>query len=288
VEAAVEVMPRAAALVALEELSVVELLSQVEPARRLGLLEAAVGSWACPDDRIWVDAADGSQVGLCPSRVDQDYGVEGLERLVELARPSLDSRDSSSPLATEVASRWSRLEHIEFPLSLQTPVELPVGSGSLVEPGLEAVAVVDGDVLSWWRSPGMRIEPGQILRWGLESLPQGGSGALDGGTWVYADGTGSVGSLARTLQEAGVLRPRLVAEGSGGLVHLGLALLENSDQAGVKLEELEGLLSEASSTGAEVMEVVVDPDLAYLDLVEVAGRAHRDGVGLLVRTGRSE
>jgi len=216
--------PELVALLALEELSVMRLLQQVDPPVRLTVAAAAVGAWGCPHAREWGVGTDDEETAWCTDGRDlETMAREGVRQLVHLAQPT---RDLEGWLADATRSRvdalWTGLEATWFPIEEPRPVVVPDGGeGMPLTPGLGWTLRISPEIAIWTPRPRFHITrdgvvvPPPILR---TRAPEDG----DGAPVAYVEGSVTAGALDLALQEQGVLRPRLVGQGPDGLIELRL------------------------------------------------------------------
>jgi hypothetical protein len=281
-------MPVLAGMLALEELSVLEIVAQAEPPARTMLAAAAVGAWGCPGARDWDVGPDGMEMAWCTDgRVVESMARGGLERLVALAQPTLEMKGWLG-IATEKRrdELWGLVEDTWFPLVEAPPVHVPGrGVGIPLDPGLGWSGRVSKELVAWSERPRFHM-----TRRGLEvvppSLSSGPPKDWDRSPVLYVESDVAAGELEQILYDNGVARPRLIARREGGvddadLVELRLlwtpgarvppdgALVVNIGALGGRTDALKKQVASSDATGPVWLRV--HPDALYGDVIMAQG-----------------
>ncbi len=288
IEAAAPSLPYGAALLALEELSVLKVVEQVPPPDRLALAAAAVGSWGCGPALAWDTDASGDQHGYCTDGRSIDHmATAGMQRLMALAAPT--TQDSPHWLAQTTRARstawWNEAEAPWYPLLESLPQRLPEdGVGEALDPNLGWSGTLTADLVAWQERPAFRItQQGiHILQPGLYThAPR----RWDGAPVLYIDGDTPLATIDMALRDSRAARPVFVAQRKGSmnpedLVELHILwepdAVPFSDAAVVEVPALGGNLShmrslvEQSPTEGPTW-LRAEPGLHYRDLVQALG-----------------
>ena len=299
IERTADTLPYATALLALEELAVIELLGRAEPQRRVELAGAAFGAWGCGSARTWVADPSGEETGFCAdSRGIETMATSGMLRLAQLAAPTAQPPNTWLARATQdrVAAWWTAIGQTWFPLAEPPPVRAPDGGvGAPLEPGTGWSGRLASDLVAWQERPAFRVAPT-----GLEvkqpSIRTSAPESWDGAPVLYIDGDLRLGELAEALAHAGVARPIFVAQRDGtvnprDLVEL--RLLWRPDGAPppgatvVSLAALGGSMDRirqqvAAHAGAGPAWIDAHPHARYADLVAAHAAVTRARTGPVV------
>jgi len=283
-ERAASTEPELVALLALEELGIMHFLQQVDPPLRLTVAAAAVGAWGCPHAREWGVGTDNGETAWCTDGRDlETMAREGVRQLVHLSQPT---RDLEGWLADATRSRvdalWTALEGTWFPIEEPRPVVVPSGGeGMGLTPGLGWTLRISPEISIWTPRPRFHITrdgivvPPPVLR---TRAPEEG----DGAPVAYVEGSVTVGELEMALQEQRVLRPRLVGQGSDGLLELRLGWMPRGSvppadalvvDVVAGMTDLGERVAASSATGETWLRV--PPGLPYAALVHAQGEVAR-------------
>ena len=218
IEAAADALPYAAALLALEELSVISVLGRAEPQRRVELAAAAFGAWGCGSARTWVADPTGEDVGFCiDSRGIETMATSGMLRLAQLAAPTAERPNTWLARATQdrAADWWTTIGDTWFPLAEPPPVRVPEGGvGTPLEPGTGWSGRLSHDLTAWQERPAFRVEAtGIVVK--QPSIRTRAPDDWDAAPVLYIDGDLRLGPLAEALRAARVARPIFVAQRAG-------------------------------------------------------------------------
>ena len=294
IQAAADALPVASAVLALEELAVLEVIGRAEPQRRVALAAAALGAWGCPGAVAWETPSEGLEAAWCLDRRPvETLATAGMQAVLELARPASGAAGESwllSATAAERAAWWDGIESVWFPLEEPSPIRVPDGGrGPRLEPDLGWSGRVGPDLVAWQERPAFRMTRGGLdLR--SPTLRSRPPSDWDGAPLLYIDPEVRMGRLASVLREAGVGLPRFVARAPGAtsdrdrvvlrLHHRGLAV-PPPGAAVVEVRALGGSLAAMRRTvekaeGTGPVWLWVHPGVRYGDLVAV----HAAVVGL--------
>lgn len=293
IQAAAAALPVASAVLALEELSVIEVIGRAEPQRRVALAAAALGAWGCPGAVAWETPEEGLEAAWCTDRRPvETLATAGMQALVELVQPTQGSTGLwlLGATAAERLAWWDGIESVWFPLEEPPPMRVPEGGkGPRLEPDLGWSGRVGTDLVAWQQRPAFRVtRSGLELRTpSLRSRPPAG---WDGSPILYIDADVRMGRLAEVLAEGNVGLPRFVARQAGAASDRELVALRlfyrgravpSSEAAVVDLRALGGSLTAMRRTvegapGTGPVWLRVAPGVRYGDLVA----AHAAVVGL--------
>ncbi len=287
IQASAEVLPVASAVLALEDLAIIEVIGRAEPQRRLALAAAALGAWGCPEAVAWETPEEGLEAAWCLDRRPiKTLATAGMQAVLALARPASRPAGASWLLGATVAERaawWEGIESVWFPLEEPPPVRVPEGgAGPRLEPDLGWSGRIRPNLVAWQERPAFRV-----TREGLDlkasSLRSRPPADWDGAPLLYIDPEVRMGRLTAVLSDARVGLPRFVAQAAGAtsardlvvlrLLHRGVeeppagAAVVEVRALGGSLAAMRRTVEEAEGTGPVWLRV--HPAARYGDVVAV-------------------
>jgi hypothetical protein len=236
VESARASLPQAAAVLALRELEILQLIDQGRPEERISMVMAALGAWGCPDNREWMRGPRSESLGWCPKGgSDDEIAAAALQNLYNLTRPSLDPQHwLTRASATDVLAAWTKAAQVWLPMSSSTDlhaVALPtVAEGTPIAPGVGWVLYLTPERTFWAQRAALRMAAGGVDITDVRPMESGSPPPTEGAL-VVVDQALTIGEVQRRLTTMGSAHPQLVAQGPRGLVDLGLRLRNESSDA---------------------------------------------------------
>lgn len=233
IEAAKAVLPQAAAVLALRELEILQLIDQGRPEERISMVMAALGPWGCPDAREWMRGPRSESLGWCPKGgSDDQIASAALQSLYNLTRPSLDPQHwLTRASAADVLAAWTRAAQVWLPMS--SPIDLhavavpTVAEGTLLAPGVGWVLYLTAERTFWAQRAALRMAAGGVDITDVRPMESGSPPPTEGAL-VVVDQALTIGEAQRRLRAMGASHPVLIAQGPRGLVDLGVRLRDES------------------------------------------------------------
>lgn len=220
---AVNDLPAAVAVLALEDLGTMRSVALGEPALRAGLAAASIGAWGCPDAVEWIPGPGNEPLGVCTNAENLDQmALAGLQRLYDLTPPLADrSSWLLEAVRPWIDQTWAEVAEVWVPLSSVRPEGLATGGiGNPLEAGTGWVWVVNSDATVWRQRPAVRatrdgIEP-------IDTSPGTSSPPDAESPLVHVAPDVTLGHLDEVLGGWNALRPTFSAMGATGPVEMRL------------------------------------------------------------------